>query len=193
MDDESRERRAIELFERIVGSIAMLVGLAVLVVGLFVGRGIWLRVSRWPQTAGIVVAGIHGQGVIYFRLRYEAGGRSFTGTILRFGNARQLRRPLEQLAAGSAHRVSWNPANPADMDVDLGYDWDTFWLPAVLFLLACAIMGAGALISRHQLHRLLLRSGGCNYEMPWAEQSKPSPQATNGSDPRKKWPRRRRR
>lgn len=114
---------------------------------------------RWPSTqarvvdAEVVTMTTSSGEKLYntgLEFEFEAHGDRFRGGYV-FPHASIHREPKEKLVAqypiGSMHEVRFNPADPKDIRIHVGYNVDFFVVPVFVLGLAaiCAAIGGGFL------------------------------------------------
>src|SRR5512135_2042925 len=115
---------------------------------------------RWPGTQARVVDAevvtiptASGEKLFNTALEFEfeAHGDRFRGGYV-FPHASVHREPKEKLAAqypvGSMHAIRFNPADPRDIRIKVGYNVEFFVIPVFVsgMGLICAVIGAGILL-----------------------------------------------
>ena len=70
--------------------------------------------------------------------------RSFGGSHVSTSNYEATMRKLEVYAAGSRHRIWYNPADPNEIHFDVGYNFGFFFLPILLGSMGIVFTAFGA-------------------------------------------------
>jgi len=125
-----------------------------LVAAVFLGVGGWFAEKRftvmnsWPQVEAEVVSSEvisyddSDNDTMYkavFRFRYTVDGREYvTQTGNGYGTSFRswMQAKVDRFAAGTRHAIHYNPADPAEIEYNAGYNFEFFGIP-----LFCAGMG----------------------------------------------------
>ncbi len=147
---------------RLVAAIFLALGLGFLAVGGWFAEKKFTVMNSWPTVEAEVVESEvtrseDSEGsTLYkaqFRFRYTVGGREYdTRTDNGYGTSFRswMQSKVDRLPPGARHLLHYNPANPADIEYNAGYNFEFFGIP--LFCggmgLIFALVGAAALRKR---------------------------------------------
>ena len=178
------------------GLMALVLGLSLMVAGIWVGAQLHIVWNVWPSTDGVVVRGTvqevvdvpytKGGGPYYsyvprIEFRYTVGGRSYTTEAPSVYSANTFDQAAANLsrmyAPGTHHPIRYNPRNPRDIQFGI----IEFGPLAFAFLL----LTFGGVLSAIGLKSLLmsyaqaptLQQGIPATVLPFADRSRPEPSA----------------
>ncbi|MGH9578328.1 MAG: DUF3592 domain-containing protein, partial [Terriglobales bacterium] len=129
---------------RFIGYIFVPMGIVLL------GVAVWLFEQRrealntWPETQAEVTyseltyersrSGSAMYSAVYV-FRYTANGREYTardGPGYSTSSHSSMQEKVETYAPGSRHPIRYNPANPAEIRIEAGYNLSTFGIPMMV-------------------------------------------------------------
>jgi Protein of unknown function (DUF3592) len=136
-------------------------------VGMIAGSIYWAHreyaaLRPWPRTDAVVISSkvmeesgsSHGGAEQYYplvELKYAVGGKEYTKTTSADSatdSPFRAQREVAGLPPGKHLRVPYNPADPSDVDLGVGWNFSTIGGPALLLLmgLVFALMGLWSVI-----------------------------------------------
>lgn len=134
--------------QRWIGLVFLVIGLVFLAVGGWFAEKRFTVMNSWPTVEAEVVESEvttyeDSEGsTLYkaqFRFRYTVEGREYqTQTDNGYGTSFRswMQTKVDRLPAGSRHRLHYNPADPAEIEYNAGYNFEFFGIP-----LFCGGMG----------------------------------------------------
>lgn len=143
-----RLTRADKIAFKAMGVPVILAGLAGLGLGAWLAHSQWVKVAQWPRAnatlIGNDISGMGGRLVF----RYDADGRQFTGSELRWGSEKKMRATLESYRPGTVHQISYDPSDPSEVNTILTYGWDSFSAPAIFAVFSLLLIFGGLVVYR---------------------------------------------
>jgi hypothetical protein len=133
---------------RAIGVFVILAGLGGFGVGCWYAWETYRRVAQWPRVDAILVRKEISPRRASLVFQYDVGGRPFTGRVLRLGSEDEMRAALERYEPGTAHRIIFDPQNPARVDTTLTHDWELFKAPVAFIALALLLTLGGVVVYR---------------------------------------------
>jgi hypothetical protein len=154
------------------GAMGLLVGLSLMLAGIWVSRQLHIVWNIWPSTDGVVVGGTvqdvlvvpHAKGGVPFHsytpkieFRYRVSGRDYTTEAPSVRSAATYDRAAANLtglyAPGTHHPIRYNPRNPRDIQfgtIDFGPLAYSFLL--LIFGAALSAIGLSSLVRTYLQH-----------------------------------------
>jgi len=111
---------------RALGVPVIIIGLGFLGLSCWLAYGQWAKVAAWPRTSATLISKDISSAGARLVFQYEAGGRIFTGSDVRFGSEKSVRTALKSYEPGASERISYNPEDPGEVETILSYSWELF-------------------------------------------------------------------
>lgn len=111
---------------RALGVLAMLAGLIFLCISGWLGWWTWVKLARWPRVDATLVSKNISDVGARLVFSYYAGGYRITGVGFVWGPSASVRSALESWAPGTTQRISYDPADPSEVEPIHGYIWGTW-------------------------------------------------------------------
>ena len=148
-----------------MGSFVIFVGVTVFGISCWLACGAWARVAHWPRTNAILVRKEISWVGARLTFDYEAEGHRLTGVAFRWGSERTVRSALESYEPGTAHRISYDPDDPAQVETILTYNWALFKAPVSGIVISLLLIFGGAMVYRWSIAGRFADSA-LNYSAP---------------------------
>jgi hypothetical protein len=133
---------------RAIGVFVILAGLGGFGVGCWYAWETYSLVAQWPRVDAILVRKEISSGRASLVFQYEVGGHPCTGRVLHWGSEDKLRAALERYEPGTAHRIIFDPENPARVETDLTYDWEQLKVPVSFMAFNVLLTLGGVMVYR---------------------------------------------
>jgi Protein of unknown function (DUF3592) len=143
---------AASILALVIAVPAALIGTAAILAGIHFGRRPYAIMKTWPKANALVVTSEVAEkdekngGTLYWprvKLQYTAGGKEYTQIADQSGATSShaaIQKVVDALPPGTHHLLPYDPANPGDIFVGAGWDFQTFLLPGFLLLFGLAFM-----------------------------------------------------
>src|SRR5262245_17606925 len=141
-------------FQRILCWLVFLVGLAILAFGIRAGYRRIQMVEDWPSVEAVVTRSRavfasedrKSRYLAEYSFRYSVNDVPYTASAsVASSNYREAQELVAQHPAQSIKTLHYNPANPAEIAMDPGYNLSFFKLPLLLAIVSLAFLFVGGL------------------------------------------------
>lgn len=151
---------------KIVGVAFIAAGITLTATAAVIAKRQYTVLKSWPQADATVmkivpidraVRDVKGKTGRYYgadvSFAFSANARQYvTETRWQFSSKRQLQEQVPAYAAGTRQIIWYNPANPQEVRLDVGYNWNTFDFAIVFGALGPLMLCAGGGVLRLSQH-----------------------------------------